>query len=218
VKWLILCGAVFLVTACGGSPAPTRTATSPTAAVSAPSPSSSPLPSPSVAVESTPTPPPALPSPIPTPALPVTLSVGNTGGEGVYLRASPKLDDKLSAWPDGSVMLPVEDVVSANGQTWRHVSAPDGTVGWIPITYLITTMSATVTALPATSFPATATSAPTVAKAAPTQVPTITPKPVATVVVVGSGAMAKCRDGSLSYSANHRGTWSHHGGVAVWYR
>lgn len=32
-----------------------------------------------------------------------------------------------------------------------------------------------------------------------------------------SGATAKCRDGSLSYSRNRRGTCSHHGGVAVWY-
>ncbi len=32
-----------------------------------------------------------------------------------------------------------------------------------------------------------------------------------------SGATAKCRDGSLSYSAHRRGTCSHHGGVAEWY-
>jgi uncharacterized protein YgiM (DUF1202 family) len=32
-----------------------------------------------------------------------------------------------------------------------------------------------------------------------------------------SGATAKCRDGTLSYSAHRRGTCSHHGGVAVWY-
>lgn len=32
-----------------------------------------------------------------------------------------------------------------------------------------------------------------------------------------SGATAKCRDGSLSYSAHRRGTCSHHGGVAIWY-
>lgn len=32
-----------------------------------------------------------------------------------------------------------------------------------------------------------------------------------------SGASARCRDGSLSYSANRRGTCSHHGGVAEWY-
>jgi hypothetical protein len=29
---------------------------------------------------------------------------------------------------------------------------------------------------------------------------------------------AKCRDGTLSYSAHHQGTCSYHGGVAVWYR
>lgn len=33
---------------------------------------------------------------------------------------------------------------------------------------------------------------------------------------VPSGASAKCRDGSYSFSKNHRGTCSHHGGVATW--
>ena len=32
-----------------------------------------------------------------------------------------------------------------------------------------------------------------------------------------SGATARCGDGSLSYSASHRGACSHHSGVAVWY-
>jgi hypothetical protein len=32
------------------------------------------------------------------------------------------------------------------------------------------------------------------------------------------GPMAKCKDGTYSYSQNHRGTCSHHGGVRVWYR
>jgi hypothetical protein len=32
-----------------------------------------------------------------------------------------------------------------------------------------------------------------------------------------AGATARCRDGSLSYSAHRRGTCSHHGGVAEWY-
>jgi hypothetical protein len=30
------------------------------------------------------------------------------------------------------------------------------------------------------------------------------------------GATAHCRDGSWSFSENHRGTCSHHGGVASW--
>lgn len=32
-----------------------------------------------------------------------------------------------------------------------------------------------------------------------------------------SGATARCRDGTLSYSRNRRGTCSWHGGVAVWF-
>jgi hypothetical protein len=32
------------------------------------------------------------------------------------------------------------------------------------------------------------------------------------------GATAECNDGTLSYSANHRGTCSHHGGVKRWFK
>lgn len=31
-----------------------------------------------------------------------------------------------------------------------------------------------------------------------------------------AGASAQCRDGSYSFSEHHRGTCSHHGGVARW--
>ncbi len=33
---------------------------------------------------------------------------------------------------------------------------------------------------------------------------------------VPAGATARCRDGTYSYSQHHRGTCSHHGGVAEW--
>ena len=33
---------------------------------------------------------------------------------------------------------------------------------------------------------------------------------------VPAGATARCRDGTFSFSEHHRGTCSHHGGVAVW--
>ncbi|MBB6245516.1 DUF3761 domain-containing protein [Rhodanobacter sp. A1T4] len=42
-------------------------------------------------------------------------------------------------------------------------------------------------------------------------------KPAHTVSgAVPAGASAQCRDGSYSFSMNHRGTCSHHGGVARW--
>jgi hypothetical protein len=31
-----------------------------------------------------------------------------------------------------------------------------------------------------------------------------------------AGATARCRDGAWSFSEHHRGTCSHHGGVAAW--
>lgn len=33
---------------------------------------------------------------------------------------------------------------------------------------------------------------------------------------IPSGATARCRDGTYSFSQHHRGTCSHHGGVASW--
>ena len=36
------------------------------------------------------------------------------------------------------------------------------------------------------------------------------------VSVLHIGATAICRDGSYSYSQNHRGTCSYHGGVSKW--
>lgn len=33
-----------------------------------------------------------------------------------------------------------------------------------------------------------------------------------------AGAAARCADGSFSFSEHHRGTCSHHGGVASWLR
>jgi hypothetical protein len=35
---------------------------------------------------------------------------------------------------------------------------------------------------------------------------------------VPAGASAQCRDGTYSFSQHHRGTCSHHGGVARWLR
>ena len=38
------------------------------------------------------------------------------------------------------------------------------------------------------------------------------------IALAGSSPMALCKDGTLSYSNNHRGTCSHHKGVRTWYR
>ncbi|WAH97778.1 DUF3761 domain-containing protein [Arthrobacter sp. MMS18-M83] len=60
-----------------------------------------------------------------------------------------------------------------------------------------------------------------VVPAAPVPAPPAAPAPApapAPVPVPGGGATALCNDGTLSFSANHSGTCSHHGGVAIWYK
>ncbi|WP_334171026.1 DUF3761 domain-containing protein [Sinomonas sp.] len=67
--------------------------------------------------------------------------------------------------------------------------------------------------------PAPAPVAPAPAPVAPAPAP-VEPAPVAPAPapVPPAGATAKCNDGTLSYSATHSGTCSHHGGVAIWYK
>ncbi|HET8630376.1 MAG TPA: hypothetical protein VFL91_23405 [Thermomicrobiales bacterium] len=63
--------------------------------------------------------------------------VGNTGGEGVYLRHTPHLDDRDTAYPDGTRLTQVGPDETSDGQTWRHVRAPDGRTGWVPAQYTV---------------------------------------------------------------------------------
>jgi SH3 domain-containing protein len=126
---------VLMSCACGVLPgsAPAATATPAAApATTAPSPgvaAASPVASPSPA---------AVPKPANTAAPSAnanTVYVGNTDGEGVYLRKTPNMDDKLDAYPDGTALTVVGDDVDNGGQMWRHVKTPDGTEGYVPAMY-----------------------------------------------------------------------------------
>jgi hypothetical protein len=119
-------------------PAADATAPGPASAISAP-PDLAAEPAPPLLVEHTApalaalTPPPHHAPPPPSPPL----RVGNTGGIGVYLRATPRLADRLRAWPDGTPMLPTGRETEAEGRRWREVRDPTGTIGWIPASYLV---------------------------------------------------------------------------------
>ena len=63
--------------------------------------------------------------------------VGNTGGQGVYLRRTPRPDDRDRAYPDGTRLEQVGEDTTAEGTTWRHVRAPDGRIGWVPAQYTL---------------------------------------------------------------------------------
>ena len=71
--------------------------------------------------------------------------VANTDGEGVNIRRTPDLGDRIKAWPDGTQMVRVGPSVTVESRIWENVRDPDGTVGFIPAQYLITEQQAAAT-------------------------------------------------------------------------
>jgi hypothetical protein len=61
--------------------------------------------------------------------------VAGTDGEGVYLRRTPRLDDKLSAWSDGTRLAILGPDVVQNGLRWIPVQDPCGIGGWVLARY-----------------------------------------------------------------------------------
>lgn len=86
----------------------------------------------------------ATPRTTPTATAPVVrwYVVGNTGGDGVYIRRTPRLADRIVAWPDGTRMESLMAEEYAEGRLWRRVRDPRGNVGWVPAEYLIALPSA----------------------------------------------------------------------------
>jgi hypothetical protein len=72
--------------------------------------------------------------PKPTPAR--SLVVANTDGQGVYIRRTPRMNDRLIAWPVGTVLQPTGPTAAADGHAWHEVRDPKGNVGWVPDDYV----------------------------------------------------------------------------------
>lgn len=70
-------------------------------------------------------------------AQPSVAHVGNTGGDGVYLRHTPHLSDTWIAWRDGTPLTLTGAEADGDGQHWYQVKDPKGDVGWMPAQYVI---------------------------------------------------------------------------------
>jgi len=64
-----------------------------------------------------------------------TFVVANTGGEGVYLRRTPRLADRDTAYVDGTTLTAIGADEQGDEQSWHHVRAPDGKTGYVPAQY-----------------------------------------------------------------------------------
>ncbi len=103
----------------------------------------------------------ATPRPTATPAYYV---VGNTGGQGVYIRASTVMTDRVKAWPDGTLMVQVGPDGEGDGRAWKNVRDPDGRVGWIPAQFLSPAPAPTATPTPTVTRTPARTATPTAAR------------------------------------------------------
>lgn len=91
--------------------------------------------SPPIAVVMAATPPPA---PASTPSSGTQrYRIGNTGGDGAFLRRSPRLADRMNAWPDNTILVDLGEEASGDGLTWRKVQAPNGSTGYMPTQWLV---------------------------------------------------------------------------------
>ena len=131
-------GCVLLLSACLGTtqqvatPAPAAPAAPPTVA--------SPAPAKPSAVAS-PSPSPAAAQPAATAGQPAANAVwvGNTDGEGVYIRRTPTMADRVRAYPDRTRLEIIGEDVFGDGQRWHHVKAPDALEGYVPVIYTVDT-------------------------------------------------------------------------------
>ena len=104
------------------------------AAASTVAPASAPRPTPSGGTAPIWEPPPtATPAPV---AAGAWVEVFNTGGEGLFIRFTPRASDTVTAWPDGTKLQVVGADVEADGRRWKNVRDPDGLVGWVPAEYV----------------------------------------------------------------------------------
>lgn len=81
-------------------------------------------------------PPTPAPAPASQPAMGARYKVINTNGDGVYIRRTPALADRIVPWPENTVMEYAGQQTDAEGLHWARVKDPRGNVGWVPAQYL----------------------------------------------------------------------------------
>jgi hypothetical protein len=81
---------------------------------------------------------PSSPAQTSAPAAPgAEMRIGNTGGVGAFIRRTPRLTDRLVAWPDATILQALGETAEGDGVLWINVRDPSGNLGWIPAGYVL---------------------------------------------------------------------------------
>jgi len=137
-----LAAVASVLSACGalGGAAPTAVAPTSAPASAVPATSAPPSPTRPQAAATAPPVPAAKPAATDAPAASATtVYVGNTDGEGVYIRKTPVMADRAKAYPDGTALTVVGDDVDGDDHHWKHIKTPDGLEGYVPSIYTVET-------------------------------------------------------------------------------
>jgi hypothetical protein len=61
--------------------------------------------------------------------------IANAGGQGVWIRSSPRVEDRMKEWPEGTRMEVTAPPFEQFGVIWIGVRAPDTFMGFVPYEY-----------------------------------------------------------------------------------
>ncbi len=73
----------------------------------------------------------AIPAALGQPPAAARLVVSDVGAEGLSLRRSPGVGERLKVWREGSEMADLGETAEYDGKIWKRVRDPDGNVGWM---------------------------------------------------------------------------------------
>ena len=69
----------------------------------------------------------------------LSLLLARFHGEGVFVRKTPVMSDRVRAYSDGTALTIIGDDVDGDGQHWKYIRTPDGLEGYVPAMYTTTT-------------------------------------------------------------------------------
>jgi len=96
-----------------------------------------PTPAPVATIAPTVAPTSAIPAVLADPGISTRMLVNNVGTDGLSLRRSPGIGQRIKVWPDGTALTDLGESAEQGGKTWKRVRDPEGNEGWVAADFLV---------------------------------------------------------------------------------